>query len=903
MPDLQALRRLETPGHQATITRTPQGAMLRLRTFGSLSLDRDGSPASSTAVQRYPLALLTLLAVAGSRGISRDRIIALLWPESDGERSRHSLAQLLYAVRRALHSDVVLAGAVELRLNPETITSDVAELEAALERGDDERAAELYAGPFLDGCHLSISAEFERWVDGERARFAGRMARALESLASKAAARGDRGAAVEWWRRLAALDPLNTRAARGLIEALANAGDRAGALQFARVHETLLREELHAEPDAAFRSLVDHVRHSPPATDSAHVNVSPPGSDARGAPSNAKAPPVASAAAPETTPPVAAASAAVPESAASAAPPVSASPTPRSRRRTPIVVAATVTIVVAALVTTLALTRRAESQLDTHEVVVATFENQTGDTTLNALGQMAADWITEGIAQSGIVPVIDSRSAMASERDVAAHARSRDPVQHVRALAEQTGAGTVVWGSYYRVGDTLLFQARVSDARDGRVLLAIDPISGSVTNPSPAVQLLGQRALGALGILFNVRHSDWIQGTNRPPTYAAYQAYMEGLDYEDKYQYAKAIERYTRAYALDSTFLQPLIFAADAYKEGTDDYARADSLLRIVSRSRDRLSPFDRQFLANQQAELAGDWSGALLAAREMERLEPGSEAAVLVAEEALWLNHPQEAADAFARVNPDQGWLKGWAGYWAYPTFAHHLLGDDRGALEIAREGRKRYPESQGALLGEVIPLASMGREKDIDDLIDESLRLPSDPSDNPSKVLRVALVELRGHGHEDAARRVAERAARWLATQPQPTTIDDKLVRLKLLYAMQHWDEAWALVNPLPAEVANDATWLGFRGAIAARRGDSTEAKRVARTLALHPYPYSYGEPALWRARIAAVLGNRDQAVALVREAFAQGLAVDLYLHALSDFASLRGYPPFDELMRPRG
>lgn len=855
--------------------------MLRLRTFGSLSLDRDGSPASGAAIQRYPLALLALLAVAGSRGISRDRILALLWPESDDERSRHSLAQLLYAVRRALHADVVLAGAVELRLNPEAITSDVAEFEEALEHGDDARAAALYTGPFLDGCHLSISAEFERWIDGERARLAARMARALESLAASATARGDRSAAVEWWRRLAALDPLNTRAARGLVEALAAAGDRAGALQFARVHEMLLREELNAEPDPAFRSLVEQVRRSSP----------PPRATGDASPHTAVTPAAPSDQRPEQP------SEPQPE------PRPDAGPARRSRRRTPIIVAATLLVAVVALVTTLALARRAESELDAHEVVVAAFDNQTGDTTLNALGQMAADWITEGIAQSGLVPVIDSRSAMASERDVAAHAHARDPAQHVRALAEQTGAGTVVWGSYYRVGDTLLFQARVSDARDGRVLLAIDPITGSVSNPSPAVQQLRQRALGALGILFNVRHSDWLQGTNRPPTYAAYQAYMAGLDLEDKYQYAQAIEHYARAYALDSTFVQPLIFAADAYKQGTGDYARADSLLRIVSRSQDHLSPFDRQFLANQQAELAGDWAGALHAAREMERLEPGSEAAVLVAEEALSLNHPREAADAFARVNPDQGWIRGWAGYWAYPTFAHHLLGDDRGALEIAREGRHRYPESQGALLAEVIPLAALGREKDIDDCIDESLRLPADATDNPSKLLRVALVELRGHGHEEAARRITDRAARWLATQPKPTTTDDKLLRIKLLYAMEHWDEAWTLVNPLPADVTNDATWLGYRGAVAAHRGDSLEARRVARELALHPYPYSYGQPTLWRARIAAVLGERDQAVALVREAFAQGLAVDLYLHALIDFASLRGYQPFDELMRPRG
>ena len=48
------------------------------------------------------LTLLSLLAVAGDGGLSRDKIIGLLWSETDAERARHSLTQTLYAARRAL---------------------------------------------------------------------------------------------------------------------------------------------------------------------------------------------------------------------------------------------------------------------------------------------------------------------------------------------------------------------------------------------------------------------------------------------------------------------------------------------------------------------------------------------------------------------------------------------------------------------------------------------------------------------------------------------------------------------------------------------------------------------------------------------------------------------------------
>ena len=52
---------------------------------------------TGAATQRRKLALLVLLASAGERGVSRERLLTYLWPESDSARARKSLAQLLYA--------------------------------------------------------------------------------------------------------------------------------------------------------------------------------------------------------------------------------------------------------------------------------------------------------------------------------------------------------------------------------------------------------------------------------------------------------------------------------------------------------------------------------------------------------------------------------------------------------------------------------------------------------------------------------------------------------------------------------------------------------------------------------------------------------------------------------------
>jgi hypothetical protein len=45
-----------------------------------------------------PLALLALVAGHGDQGVSRDKLLAYLWPESDEARARNSLKQVLFGL-------------------------------------------------------------------------------------------------------------------------------------------------------------------------------------------------------------------------------------------------------------------------------------------------------------------------------------------------------------------------------------------------------------------------------------------------------------------------------------------------------------------------------------------------------------------------------------------------------------------------------------------------------------------------------------------------------------------------------------------------------------------------------------------------------------------------------------
>ncbi|MDQ3308882.1 MAG: hypothetical protein M3497_02005, partial [Gemmatimonadota bacterium] len=151
-----------------------------LKLFGGASLEGPEGPLTGRVVQRRRLAVLIVLALTHRRGVSRDKLIASLWPDSEPDRARHLLSDSLYVLRKNLGDDAVIATGDELRLNAEGVRTDVIEFEQALEQGDMERAVTLYTGPLLDGVYLSDNAEWESWVDGERERLSRLYGRALE---------------------------------------------------------------------------------------------------------------------------------------------------------------------------------------------------------------------------------------------------------------------------------------------------------------------------------------------------------------------------------------------------------------------------------------------------------------------------------------------------------------------------------------------------------------------------------------------------------------------------------------------------------------------------------------------------------------------------------------------------
>jgi tetratricopeptide (TPR) repeat protein len=546
-------------------------------------------------------------------------------------------------------------------------------------------------------------------------------------------------------------------------------------------------------------------------------------------------------------------------------------------------------------------------------VVVAPLDNQTGDSALAPLGRLASDWVTQGLAEAGFAEVVDPQAARAAWQSAA----------NPRALGAATGARYVVSGAYDMEGDSLRLLARITDAADGRLVRAVEPVTALAARPREAVAAVRDRVVGALGGLVDRRLAgvNTIASAGLPPSLTAYRHWSTGMEHFNRGDFRAAIPDLVAGARLDSTFIGPLLYAAVAHS-AIGEPAAADSLFRIADRSRTRLAPADRYLLDAWMAENRGDWAGALAAIREASRLAPGNMITLPVTWwNALRTNRPREAMRALARLDPERPPARDYPPYWDVLTRAHHQLGDHSAELAATDRGRRLHPNHRPLMFAEARALAARGRVADAGRQLAELLELAPDPLYLPGELTWALGRELRAHGHEAAALAVFERALAWYDARPAVERASPALRgrRAEALYDAGRWNEARQQFEALAAERRGDASrvgdlgtlgispigdldYRGYLGALAARRGDRAAALTVDAALAAWPAPHLLGRHTYWRARIAALLGERERAMGLLREALRQGRTY-LVVHVEADFVALHGLPAFQELVRPKG
>ncbi len=577
----------------------------------------------------------------------------------------------------------------------------------------------------------------------------------------------------------------------------------------------------------------------------------------------------------------------------------------RSSRRLPLIAVAVAVVVamVGALVALWSSWRGAAPApaLVARRVVVLPFENNSGDPSLAPLSRMASDWITEGLSRIEGLEVLSSRAVMFAERSGAEPAGAR-----LADVAAATGAGLVVTGAYYRPGDALQLQATVTDTASGKIVAALEPVSGDPSSPMALIDAMRQRVLGAIAVNFGTvpQLAPLRRGEQRLPLYEAYREFILGFELfatDDE----EALRHFERAREIDPTFRTPVLYEAYLLLQA-GRREKMERLLADASEHRGELTPLGRRWLDGFTAYAFHRYAEARRHLVEIDRATPRDPLTVhWIGLLSLYTNEPRRAVDAYGQF-PVQPWGSHVIGaYWvSIYCDALHMLGEHESELEAALAGVAAHPEWWPANEAEIAALAALGR---VEEAVRRAEACAADPDTAPraGHVLLTAAKELRAHGHRDAARPLAARAAAWYQARsqdPEATGASLRRAAEAWQYA-ERWQEAAAVMGRPGVSTEDDPYDMGTRGTLAARLGDRTTALETSEALRQLEGPYLFGRNTYRRACIAAVLGERDQAVALLREAFAEGVPYGAHIHTDIDLESLRDDPAFNELLRPKG
>lgn len=562
--------------------------------------------------------------------------------------------------------------------------------------------------------------------------------------------------------------------------------------------------------------------------------------------------------------------------------------------------------VVAVIAAAIVFWPKRASNLDPKLVAVAVFENKTGDPKLDNIGSMAAERIMQGLTQAGQFSIAPIPSVEA----LSAESKSKD---RLLALAEMTKAEKIVHGDYYLQGETLQFHAWVDDMAGKKNLLALKPVSGPVKDPAAALEPLRLKLMGGMACVFDPMMKGFELWFKEPPNFEAYREFIEGAKAFSRWEWPTAAAHLLRASERDPDLKYAMLQASWAYiyqgqkLASLGQYSMADELVQKLEKSRPDLSSAECLLLDVQQAWLRGDFETRLRKWRQfcIETIETGYNGNSEWAYYALQSNYPQEALDRLAYYDPAyKATPEGAKYYWTMLTIVHHMLGNYKRELKEARRCREQLPELLEILSWEGRALAALGRIKDLQKLFEESKTLPPLSGYSPSGIMLTAGRELRAHGYKEEATRVLNQALQWYESRPEQekASVVNRYFLGIAFYVLGKWDKAKALFEGLHSDVPDNITYLGYIGAIAAQEGNKEEALKIAKQLEENKKPYSFGHPTYWRARIVALLGDKEGAVSLLRQAIKQGFSYTV-LHPNEDFESLVEYPPYIQLMKPKG
>ncbi len=551
------------------------------------------------------------------------------------------------------------------------------------------------------------------------------------------------------------------------------------------------------------------------------------------------------------------------------------------------------------------------AKLDPQRVVLTRFENLSGDASLDPLARLIEAELIRGLA-----PVQTARVL-----PVEASGRSAG-----RAAAREAGAASLVVGSFLKAGDQLEISAEVVLTAEGDLFGSVGPVTttaAALRGPG-FTELVERLATGVSNVVVTLQNPPTRLSAviyNRPWPRFPQAARVQALRASATDQPDELIAGYRAVLAEAPEMLKVKHDLARLLRD-LGQFDEAQKLFReLLREDRSRLAEGEVLGITYDEALLAGDPDRALSAARALVELRPVSEAITQVIA-CLWAqNRPRAARDALVAwwekhkgEIPAASRMSSEAGVYATEAFLQLQEGSPEKTLATLDRLQTTLDGQPFASLHwmRFAALGALGREDEQLKLITEVAALSGSARLEPVSLQWMGYTRALHLGRSEAAQRWLAAALRsWTELTPGGQTSENlDALAIWLNEAVGRPEQSLAAIERLEKRYPGMVNTVGARALVLRSLGRPDEAAVEERKLETWERRNARGLPEYWRARIAARAGDKERAVALLRQAVAGGLWFGGFNSPTFDFgrnepefAPLRGYAPYEELLRPKG
>ena len=565
-----------------------------------------------------------------------------------------------------------------------------------------------------------------------------------------------------------------------------------------------------------------------------------------------------------------------------------------ARRRVPLAVgiAGAVVLLAAAGLAVWSPWRHPAKPADVREpILVLPFETHVTSPNMVDIGALAADQIEAGIEAAELGTVKPRRSVPgASKGEVPSP-------QELNRIAQSSGAATLVTGVIYQRADSIEVQSQVVRARDLRTIYRLPAERSASASAQRALDATKERLLGAIGLYLSQRI--WMTDVTqaRPPSsLASFRAASRCYEVFARGNMNQAIAVCGDAYQRDTTGYADL-WLLEGANWNLGRLPQADSLERMLDLRRSQMIPSEL---------LIVDYSASL---RQSPEQEYRAAMAGLATDTIGWTysavwsslraNRPVEALRYYRLPRDTMSvWQRDWQAWYGVATAALHTLGRFDEELALADEARRRDPSSYDYAWLEARALVALGRLADVEQLLTASRALPDYRA--PGMLMHDIAAELFEHGTKEQRRRMLDRALAWYSALPLDRR-KDRIVRFEMAtenYYLGRYAEAARLFADLAKQFPYTPLYVNAGARIAAAQGDTGAALRRIEALRTD----TVRNNGIDIARIYAILGHKEEAVAALRDYLNHGGRFEegggFHANAL-ELAVLRDYPAYQALV----